>query len=135
MSGKADFDLTGRWTGIFNYPAFHPPNSFEAVLRDVGGGIGGTITEADDDPGARGRILHAVVEGHRSGSAVRFTKMYDDLDRMPDPVFYSGTVQPDGNEISGRWEIAGSWAGTFLMIRNAGSEEAAERQAGESVGS
>lgn len=133
MSARANLDLSGRWTGIFNYPAARPPNGFEAVLSDVGGAISGTITEQDDDPDGLGGILHSMIEGHREGSAITFTKMYDDLDRMPEPVFYSGTVQPDGNEISGRWEIQGHWSGTFLMVRNPGAAEAVEEQAGEEV--
>ena len=133
MTAGANLDLSGRWTGIFNYPAFQPPNGFEAVLRDVGGAISGTISEQDDDPQGSGGTLHSFIEGHRQGSAVTFTKMYDDLDRMPEPVFYSGAIQPDGNEIDGRWEIPGHWGGTFLMVRNPGADEAVEEQAGEEV--
>lgn len=133
MKARADFDLSGRWTGIFNYPALMPPNGFEAMLSDVGGAIGGTISEQDDDPYGMGETLHSIIEGHRQGSAVTFTKMYDDLDRMPDAVFYSGTIESDGNEISGRWEIPGAWAGTFLMIRSGGVAEAAEEEASEEL--
>jgi hypothetical protein len=129
VSAKANFDLSGHWTGMFNYPGPFPPVGFEAELRDLGGSIAGTVSEPDADHG----ILQAIVEGSRQGSAVTFTKMYDDSERMPEPVFYSGTIQPDGYEISGRWEIPGHWSGTFLMVRNPGAAEAVEVQAGEEV--
>jgi hypothetical protein len=133
VKARANFDLSGRWTGIFNYPSLMPPIGFEAILSDVGGAIGGTVSEQDDDPHGMGGSLHSFIEGHREGHAVTFTKMYDDLDRMPDAVFYSGTIEPDGNEISGRWEIPGAWAGTFLMIRDSGAAETAEEEASEKV--
>ena len=44
MSGEADYDLSGRWSGIFNYPSLFPPNTFEAAIRDSGGVITGLIT-------------------------------------------------------------------------------------------
>jgi hypothetical protein len=34
MSGADDYDLSGHWAGIFNYPAEFPPNGFEAEVRD-----------------------------------------------------------------------------------------------------
>jgi hypothetical protein len=133
VSGAANLDLSGRWTGIFNYPVALPPNGFQAVLRDSGGSISGTIAEPDGDPRGSGATLRSIVEGRRQGSAVTFTKMYEDVERMPDAVFYNGTIQPDGNEISGRWEIPGAWGGTFLMIRESGVAEGAEEQVTVSI--
>jgi hypothetical protein len=118
---------------MFNYPGPFPPVGFEAELGDDGGSITGTIFESDDNPHGTGETLHSIVDGVRQGSAVTFSKMYEDDERMPEPVFYSGTVQPDGNEISGRWEIAGQWSGTFLMVRNPGAAESAEEEVGEEV--
>lgn len=133
MNAPAEFDLSGRWTGIFNYPGPFPPVAFQADLRDIGGSITGTVSEPDENPYGSGGTLEAIVDGSRHGSALTFTKMYDDADRMPEPVFYSGTIQPDGNEVSGQWEIAGNWSGTFLMVRHPGASEAAEAEAGEEV--
>jgi len=64
-----EHNLSGRWIGIFNYPELLPPNNFEAVLRDVGGIITGLTKEQDDDPNGTGDILHAVIDGHRGGTA------------------------------------------------------------------
>jgi hypothetical protein len=133
VSAPADLDLSGRWTGMFNYPGPFPPVSFEAELRDEGGSITGTVFEPDEDPFGIEATLHAIVEGARQGSTLTFTKIYEDAERRPEPVFYSGTIQPDGNEVSGRWEIPGHWSGTFLMIRESGVAEAAEEEDGEEV--
>ncbi|HEX8127380.1 MAG TPA: hypothetical protein VF548_17530 [Allosphingosinicella sp.] len=133
MNAPPDIDLSGRWTGMFNYPGPFPPVAFEAELLDQGGSISGTISEPDGSAGGGAGILHSIVDGARDGAAVSFTKVYEDEDRMPEPVFYSGSVQPDGNEISGRWEIAGEWSGTFLMVRNPGAAEPAEEAVGEEV--
>ena len=132
MSG-ADFDLSGRWTGIFNYPGPLPPVSFEAELHDQDGSITGMISEPAEGPHGTAGTLHSIVDGSCEGSAVSFSKIYEDEERMPEPVFYSGTVQPDGYEISGRWEIPGHWSGTFLMVRKPGEAEAAEVEAAEEV--
>lgn len=118
---------------MFNYPGPFPPVGFEAELRELGGSIAGTVSEPDDNPYGTGGTLESIVDGARQGSAVTFIKMYNDAERMPEPVFYSGTIQPDGNEISGRWEIAGHWSGTFLMVRQPGATEAAEAEAVEEV--
>lgn len=120
MSDSAD--LTGQWTGLYNYPNGGRPVPFEAVLRDNGGAVTGTTTEVSDLPGRRGDTLRAVIDGHREGNAIRFLKMYE-ADENYDAVHYQGTVHDDGNEIDGRWEIPGVWSGTFLMIRAAGAEE------------
>ena len=133
MTGPADLDLSGGWTGMFNYPGPIPPVGFEAELRDDGGCITGTVTEPDEDPSAIEATRRAIVEGSRQGGALTFTKIYEDAERMPEPVFYSGTIQPDGNEVSGRWEIAGHWSGTFLMVRDPGVAEAVSEEVGEEV--
>lgn len=134
MTGDGDHNLTGRWTGIFNYPESLPPNSFEATLRDVGGAITGITSERDDDPDGHGDLLHAIIEGRRDGSSVTFTKIYDDMEPEPVVIFYSGTVQPGGEEIHGRWERVDMWSGTFLMVRNPGAEQEDAREISETVG-
>jgi hypothetical protein len=133
VNAPAGLDLSGAWTGMYNYPGPIPPVGFEAELRDNGGSITGTMVETHDGLHDSGGPLHSIVEGSREGSAVTFSKLYDDAERVPEPVFYTGTVQPDGNEISGRWEIPGHWSGTFLMVRSPGAAEAVEEAVGEEV--
>jgi hypothetical protein len=126
VSGGADYDLTGRWSGIFNYPSMFPPNSFEAEIRDTGGLITGVITQPREAFEGPGPSRQAVIEGNRTGSSITFVKIYDDLDR-PTP-HYHGIIQPGGDEIEGEWTIPGDWSGTFLMIRGAGNEAAVVRE-------
>lgn len=131
MRGEADYDLSGQWSGIFNYPSMFPPNSFEATIRDAGGVITGLITQPREVFDAPGAPRQAVIEGSRSGSTLSFVKIYDDLER-PTP-HYHGTIQPGGDEIEGEWTIPGDWSGTFLMIRGSRAGESVERRVSEKV--
>jgi hypothetical protein len=116
MSDEAEHDLSGQWTGVYSYPSRFPPNSFEAVLRDAAGSLTGTTTERDGVFGGD-RLLHAVIDGQRDGTSVRFLKMYDQGDEAYDVVQYRGRVTDGGAEISGTWEVPGRWQGSFLMVR------------------
>ena len=131
MSGQGEYDLTGEWSGIYNYPAHYPPNSFEASIRDSGGVISGVIRQPGEFFEPAGIMQHAVIEGSRDRSMVRFVKMYDDLSR-PTP-HYQGVIQLGGDEIEGEWTIPGDWSGTFLMVRGGKAEEAEEREVGEEI--
>ena len=132
MSGEGDYDLTGEWSGIYNYPAHYPPNSFEASIRDSGGIITGVIRQPGEFFEPAGIHQHAVIEGSREGSLLRFVKMYDDLSR-PTP-HYQGRIQPGGDEIEGEWTIPGDWSGTFLMVRGGKAEAEEELEVSEKIG-
>ncbi|HEY9553940.1 hypothetical protein [Allosphingosinicella sp.] len=119
MSRK-DVDLTGHWTGLYNYPD-GPPVPFEAQLRESSGCVTGTTTETSDLVAGHGQTLHAVIDGRRKGGSIRFLKMYDEAEGGYDVVHYDGALHADGNEIEGQWQIAGIWSGTFLMIRATGT--------------
>jgi len=131
MAADTGHDLSGQWTGIFNYPAFYPPNSFEATIRDFGGAISGVITQPREFFEPPGGLQHAVIEGTREGNTLRFIKIYDDLARAT--PHYHGVVQPGGDEIEGQWTIPGDWSGTFLMIRGARVSETVGRRVSEKV--
>lgn len=128
---SAETDLSGRWAGFYNYPGGGEPCPFEADIRDSGGVLSGVTSEPGDRMGLPEPIVHAVLDGRHSGTAVGFTKIYDRLDLAPDPIRYEGTLAEDEDEIEGRWTIAGLWSGTFLMVRNRGAAEAATVGAGE----
>jgi hypothetical protein len=131
VSDGPEYDLTGQWTGIYNYPSLYPPNQFEAVIRDVGGAIAGEISQPGEFFERPGTVQHALIEGRRQGSELVFIKIYDDIAR-PTP-HYRGTIQPGGDEIEGEWTIPGDWSGTFLMIRGAKAAAAIERKISEKV--
>jgi hypothetical protein len=132
MSDGEEFDLTGEWCGIYSYPALYPPNTFEASIRDLGGAITGVIQqpgEVIEPPGIR---QHAVIEGRREGTRVRWVKIYDDLSRAT--PHYRGTILPGGDEIEGEWHIPGNWSGTFLMMRRGKAEADETREVSEEIG-
>ena len=132
MSG-GEADLSGQWSGFYNYPDGGPPNAFEAELRESAGVLTGTTTELADTGEHFGQTLHAVIDGRRDGSDVQFLKMYDGLSEDHDVVRYEGTLDSEGNEIEGRWTVPGIWSGTFLMVRNSGAREEAREKIGEEI--
>ena len=131
MSGDGEYDLTGEWHGIYNYPERYPPNTFEASIRDSGGTISGVIRQPGEFFEPAGTLQHAVIEGSRSGTTVRWVKIYDDLNRSPPR--YEGTIQPGGDEIEGEWHHPGDWSGTFLMVRARKAKAAEERKVSEEI--
>ncbi|AXJ95250.1 MULTISPECIES: hypothetical protein [unclassified Sphingomonas] len=126
-------DVSGAWDGIFSYPRGLPPNGFACELREHGGRIDGETHERAEVGADRGTTIFALIEGMRQGHAVRFTKRYDDPRRAAHPVLYDGTLSADGDEIAGRWEIAGQWSGGFIMVRQQRRGAAAERKIAETV--
>jgi hypothetical protein len=132
MSDEAGNDLNGAWSGIYNYPAMYPPNTFDAVIRDIGGVITGEIEQPSELFEPAGTIQHAMIEGSREDNSVRFVKYYDDLGR-PTP-HYHGVIQPGGDEIEGEWTIPGNWSGTFLMVRGPRAGASVERRVTEKIG-
>ena len=131
MSQEAEYDLSGQWSGIYNYPALYPPNTFEATIRDGGGVITGVIVQPGEFFEPAETVQHAVIEGTSEGSQLSFVKMYDDLNR-PTP-HYHGVVQPGGDEIEGEWTIPGNWSGTFLMIRGPRAAASVARRVTEKI--
>ncbi len=125
-------DLSGQWTGIFNYPRGLPSTGFTATLRDEAGLLSGETVEPRYDGAA---TLHAIIDGRRDGETVRFAKSYDGADGEYDIVRYDGTVDDAGLEIAGRWDIPGIWSGTFIMIREANLGDAVEQQVSETIAS
>jgi len=119
-------DLTGKWSGIFNYPHTNPPTAFEADIADLGGSIVGTIHEPDLYSQPPGALIAAAIDGHCEGTRISFSKFYDDSVGYADMVVYSGVLSEDGCEISGRWDIPGVWSGSFLMIRPASEPASAD---------
>lgn len=131
MSGEGEYDLTGEWSGIYNYPRLYPPNNFEASIRDAGGIITGVIRQPGEVMEPPSIVQHSVIEGCRNGSEVRWVKIYDDLTRAT--PHYRGTIQPGGDEIEGDWHIPGNWGGTFMMVRARRTKAKEERKVSENV--
>ncbi len=104
-------NLGGVWYGRYDATSYSESNSFIARLEDSGGGIAGVITEPCDRAGVR----RAFVLGTRDGAALQFVKQYDGA-VFAHAVRYTGTVNDDATEVSGRW-IVGRGQGRFVMTR------------------
>ena len=118
-------DLTGTWHPQFTYPRHRKPVFFVATLMESAGWIDGTTQEPRP---LTGRTLDAAISGRRSGSAVTFVKTYRNGPPWYGVVHYGGTLNADGTEVEGSWQISRDWSGRFLMIRGSGTEEAIARQ-------
>jgi len=134
LSKSGDLDLSGEWTGVYNYPVAIPPVSFEAAIQDQGGRISGTTSEVGPSAFGSPSKRDAVIDGHREGRSVRFIKMYDRADEEYDVVTYAGSIEAEGDEIGGTWAVAGT-SGTFLMVRRSRASEAVERETDERIAS
>ncbi|KQN24910.1 hypothetical protein ASE86_01070 [Sphingomonas sp. Leaf33] len=126
MTNAAADNLTGRWHGRYTYVEDGWSNDFAAELHDVGGVLAGETREASDQPDDLHPEQTAFITGSHVGSSVTFIKRYDEMHR--DAVFYDGTVDADGDEIFGRWNIGEDLSGTFIMIRPL-AEEVEQREA------
>ncbi len=126
-------DVTGEWLGIFAYPRLLPPSNFRARLREAGGFVSGEIDEPCDHGPAKGQVIHALMVGRRAARSIDLEKRYDDLDRADYVVVYRGELNGDGTEITGRWDIAGVWSGSFIMVREIGIAVADERRVAETI--
>lgn len=109
-------ELTGFWSGEYRYrlPGERPV-PFLAALEESAGAVTGLITEPNT-VGDTTPELRALVDGVRSGSAVRFAKTYDGASDMAHRVDYVGTLSGDGLTIAGDWTVAGM-TGPFSMTR------------------
>lgn len=112
-------DVSGVWYGSFAGPGV-APNRFIAMLDESGGRISGTTSEPDDL--GEVDLIHAYVNGARDGTSVRFVKQYDGAAHSAHAVDYSGAIDADGAEISGKWRFA-TYAGQFVMRRERFDEE------------
>ncbi|KQS03192.1 hypothetical protein ASG11_02045 [Sphingomonas sp. Leaf357] len=133
MNDAASDNLTGSWSGIFNYPDGSPSTAFDATLQDAGGIIVGETIEPGDDLPNVSTTFHAWLEGRHDGDNVHFVKCYDDASRADYTVAYSGSVKGDGTEIAGIWDIPGIWSGTFIMFRQVGHAASIESEIAETV--
>ena len=110
-------NLSGSWRGLYSYPRAYDPVSFTAQLHHAEEWLTGSTDEAAAARMPAGSVMTAMIMGRVDGQHVTFLKTYDRQVRLYDAVHYEGEVDPEGEEIWGRWTILGSWSGTFLMIR------------------
>jgi hypothetical protein len=67
-------NLTGQWSGLFNYPQQLLTEAFEANLTEVSGIVSGTTSEVGQCAQDSHLIVSAHIEGERAKNLVTFTK-------------------------------------------------------------
>mgnify|MGYP000726775813 CR=1 FL=1 len=112
--GAPNHSVSGSWMGQYFYFGRNDGGSFEAVFIEIGPHLEGSIL---DD----GQLGEAIVNGTFSYPDLRFSKKY--FKSNLDPVEYVGTMNADGNVISGTWWIlptaagGGAGLGTWIARR------------------
>jgi hypothetical protein len=99
--------IGGRWTGTYFYSSEEeehlPPVVFECLFTrpDESGHFTGEIHETDPLGNAH------ITQGEQRGDSLRFIKVYDNAPPgyTLAPIRYDGTLSPDGNRITGTWEL------------------------------
>lgn len=118
-----DCDLTGLWSGEYWHAGDPlPPVPFSAHLVDTAGSLVGTTLEPNTFAHPGLIELSAELTGARGELSVRFTKLYHAAPGVHrDPIFYSGTVDPNFTVIDGKWVMQSSGspdvAGRFVLVR------------------
>lgn len=122
-------DLTGRWTGVYDYDdlAFEAA-PFLVVVRQSGRAFEGVCTEPNTFVEGIEGELTAHIAGEVFDTRIRFVKRYDLPGLKGYAVRYAGSLFADGTRIEGRWTIAldAEASGPFVMDRAAPSR--AERR-------
>jgi hypothetical protein len=125
-------NLSGVWRGQFSYPRKLPPVAFLATLEERDSWLVGATEEIASFGDRRGVTITASLQGRRTGTSVTWLKLYDHPPHFH-AIHYVGVVSGDANEISGRWQVPGSWSGAFLMVRNGDANVGRIREATETV--
>jgi hypothetical protein len=137
LSGKSalfsrDSDLTGLWSGEYWYVGEPmPPVPFSAHIVDTTGDISGSTLEPNTFAHPGLIELSAEIAGARGELSVRFTKLYHAAPGVHrDPIFYSGTVDPNFTVIDGEWVLHPpghiAMSGRFVLVRVSRGAEAIE---------
>lgn len=117
MSENDFKNLSGYWTGVYDYAAADEAVPFNAVLCDEAGQISGEIIEPNTFAQAADRELFSSLSGVLDGGSVTFVKHYEALPGAGHTVLYVGEVDARRTKIEGRWRIGPSWSGPFVMNR------------------
>ncbi len=136
-SDKQSDNLTGFWTGVYDYPDGHrEPVPFNAVIEDVAGALGGEIVEPNTFSSAKDRELFASLSGTRQGSSVHFIKTYERLPNGGHSLIYEGILDATWTRIDGTWSTTPpAWplSGPFVMNRSDGKKAEANVKAGRKL--
>lgn len=123
MADKQPSNLSGFWTGVYDYPrGLKEPVPFNAVITDTDGVLTGEIIEPNTFSSAMDRELFASLAGKRDGMSVTFVKTYEKVPRGGHSLPYEGTLDSTCNRIEGTWRASPTWFGPFVMNRTTGAK-------------
>lgn len=128
VADRASENLSGFWTGVYDYPdGSRQAVAFNVVIEDKDGTLTGEIIEPNTFSPVADRELFAHLAGAREGSAVHFVKTYEKVKRGGHSISYEGTLDASCTRIEGIWRAVGvrlPWSGPFIMNRGSGKKVA-----------
>jgi hypothetical protein len=121
----AETDVTGVWTGKYEYPGgFQAPVEFTVIFLQKGDELLGHIKETNTFGKQPEPLLHSSLKGHlnKETRELKFTKTYDGTAGVSHSVEYSGRLSEDGNTLdAGSWNLGGI-GGTYLLAKVEGTQ-------------
>jgi len=108
-------ELSGTWSGRYEYPDGRPGVDFTMNLVFSQGTIAGSVVEPNTFGDSTSNNLYANFTGAVNGDDIRWLKTYDGTGGVSHSVTYEGTLDRAGKSIAGRWTSGAS--GTFTLSR------------------
>lgn len=137
MNDSKNNNLSGFWSGTYNYAQVPVATPFNLFMEDNGGDLSGTTLEPNTFARSTLAELSATITGARAGSDVTFRKVYDaGQGAHANTVFYEGKVNADLTVIEGFWTFRQPHmpTGGFRLSRASGAAEEAEEKVAADVG-
>ena len=139
MSDEQNKNLTGVWTGVFDYDSnWGEATPFNAIITEENGVISGEIIEPNTVAQDATPEIFASISGSRAALQVDFIKTYEQRPGAGHSIRYEGVADAKLSIIRGDWMINGGLGGRgpFVMNRandGAKAEEAVKTEAAELV--
>jgi hypothetical protein len=126
LLSAAETDVTGVWTGKYEYPAgsMQAPVEFTIIFLQKGDDLTGHVKETNTFGKQPEPFLHSSLKGrlNKETRDLTFTKTYDGTAGASHSVEYSGRIAEDGATVDGgSWKLGGL-SGTFLLSKVEGTQ-------------
>jgi len=107
-------ELTGTWSGRYEYPDRRPGVNFDMNLIFSQGKISGSIIEPNTFGKPTAKNLYANFSGSVTGDQIQWVKKYDGTGGVSHSVSYSGKLDRVNHRVVGTWTIK-NFSGTFQL--------------------
>ncbi len=131
MTQKSSENISGFWTGVYDYPRnYKQPVPFNVILTEDSNILRGEIIEPNTMSPVQNKGLFASLSGTRQGQNINFLKTYEGVPKASHSLLYEGTLDASHTKIEGMWRSVEhpSWSGPFVMNRSSGKEERVEEK-------